>query len=75
MYIYVLTKPYFVQDFAAVEINQKIKGKNLWGLGGETNLCSQDAAFMHQKQNSPTQALYFAGINSELTGLTVLENL
>lgn len=30
---------------------------------------------MYQKQNSPTQALYFAGINSELAGLTVLENL
>lgn len=54
---------------------RKAREKNLWGLGGERNLCCQDAAFMHQKQNSPIQALYFAGINSELTGLTVLENL
>lgn len=30
---------------------------------------------MYQKQNSSTQALYFAGINSELTGLIVLEEL
>lgn len=43
--------------------------------GRRRKFCSQDTAFMYQKQNSPTQALYFAGINSELAGLTVLENL